>query len=169
MREASLVLNRLLQLLADDANLRGGRLSVAYRGEAEEIGRQLRASGVEDEGSAHPEHAAEEPRLEDDVVPRRGLAGVWGGVRGGVDGCPIVLREHECGEVDLVRELDEPLERRRPRIEGGRPGIDVRDVVEAARQRLDQLGLLAGRAEKDSRLFHRTGQPWRAVIMQCLT
>ena len=167
--EASLVLDRLLQLLADDANLRGGRLSVAYRGQAEEIGRQLRASGVEDEGSAHPEHAAEEPGLEDDVVPRRGLTGVGGGGRGRVDGRPVVLREDECGEVDLVRELDEPLERRRPGIEGGRPGIDVRAILEAARQRLDQLGLLAGRAEKDSRLFHRTGQFWLAVIIQCLT
>ncbi len=52
---------------------------VADAREAEEIGRQLRALGVEDEGPAHPENAAEETGLEDDVVPRRSLTGAGEG------------------------------------------------------------------------------------------
>src|SRR5262245_41413861 len=164
--EMSLVLDRLPQLLADHAGLRGCRLAIANGSQAEEIGRELRTVGVDDESSSHPEDAAEEPGLEDDVVPGGGLSGIGGWVRGRVDGGPIVLSEQESGEVDFMRELDEALQRRRPGIERGRPGIDVRDILEAPRQRLHQFRLLSGRAEKNARLVQpllhsRAGQSAR--------
>jgi hypothetical protein len=65
-----------------------------------------------------------------------------------------VLGEHERGEIDLLRELDEPVEGGPPRVERGRPGLDVSDVLEPARDRLEQFGLLPRRPEKDARLVH---------------
>ena len=53
----------------------------------------------------------------------------------------------EGGEIDFLGELDEPVEGRTPRVERGRPGLDVDDVLEAARDRLEQFGLLARRPE----------------------
>src|ERR687897_3076336 len=67
---------------------------------------------------------------------------------------PVVLGEHERGEIDLLGELDEPVEGRPPRVEGGRPGLDVGDVLEPPRDRLEQFGLLARRPEEDARLVH---------------
>ena len=60
-----------------------------------------------------------------------------------LDGRPVVLGEHERGEVHFVRQLDQALERRRPGVEGRRPGIDACDVLQASRQRLHQLRLLS--------------------------
>src|SRR4029453_18959312 len=77
---------------------------------------------------------------------------------------PVVLGEDERGEVDLTRELDEALDGRRAGIEGRRPGIDVRDVLEAARQRLEQLRLLARRAEKDARFVHPLSRTARLSV-----
>src|SRR4029453_7636613 len=48
------------------------------------------------------------------VVPRGRLAG-----RGRIRGGPVVRGEHECGEVALRGELDEPVEGRPPRVERG--------------------------------------------------
>src|SRR5205814_3001099 len=67
---------------------------------------------------------------------------------------PVVLGEHERGEIDLLGELDEPVEGGPPRVERGRPGLDVGDVLEPARDRLEQFGLLARRPEEDARLVH---------------
>jgi len=53
-----------------------------------------------------------------------------------------------------VGELDEPVERGTPWVERGQPGLDVGDVLESARYRLEQLGLLARRPEEDARLVH---------------
>ena len=70
----ALVLDGLPELLVDGpAPRQGSRLAVADAGQAEEVGRKLRAARVEDEGAAHPEGPAEQARLEDDVVARRGL------------------------------------------------------------------------------------------------
>jgi hypothetical protein len=98
---------------------------------------------MEDEGSAHAENAAEKTRLEDDIVARRRLTGFRGsGCRcGRIGRRPVVPGEYERGEVDFMRKLDQSLKRGRPGIEGCRPGFDVRDVVETACQRLQQLFL----------------------------
>src|SRR5205823_10916172 len=95
------------------------------------------------------ERAAEQPGLEHHVVARRRLAGL-GRIRRG----PVVLGEHERGEIDLLGELDEPVEGGPPRVERGRPGLDVGDLLEPARDRLEQFGLLARRPEEDARLVH---------------
>ena len=56
--------------------------------------------------------------------------------------------------VDFLRKLDEPGQRGRPRIEDRRPRIDMRDVFEAACQRLHQLLLRARRAKENARFIH---------------
>ena len=76
-----------------------------------------------------PSAPPEQPRLEHHVVARRRLAGL-GRIRHG----PVVLGEHERGEIDLLGEFDEPVfEGGPPRVERGRPGLDVGDVLEPAR------------------------------------
>jgi len=92
---------------------------------------------MEDERAADAEGAAEQPGLEHDIVARRGLTGLIC-----VRCRPVVLGEHEGREIDLARELDEPFQRPPPRVERGRPGLDVGDLLEPARNRLEQLGLL---------------------------
>ena len=67
---------------------------------------------------------------------------------------PVVLGEDERGEIDLLGELDEPVEGGPPRVERRRPGLDVGDVLEPARDRLEQFRLLARRPEEDARLVH---------------
>jgi hypothetical protein len=109
---------------------------------------------VEDVRALHPEHAAEEPGLEDDVVARRRLARRARGRRSGVRGGEVVLREHERGEVDLARELEQAVERVHARLERRRPGVDVGDLAEAALQRLHQLRLRSRRSQEDARLGH---------------
>jgi pimeloyl-ACP methyl ester carboxylesterase len=54
---------------------------------------------------------------EDHVVSRRGLAGARGIRHGWAVGRPVVPSEHERGEIDLLRELKEPIQCRGPRIE----------------------------------------------------
>src|SRR5207247_123422 len=136
--------------LVDRANLRwaGGRV-VADGGQPEQVARQLRTVRVEDERAPDAERAAEQPGLEHHVVARRRLAGL-GRIRRG----PVVLGEHERGEIDLLGELDEPVEGGPPRVERGRPGLDVGDVLEPARDPLEQFGLLARRPEEYARLVH---------------
>ena len=109
---------------------------------------------MEDEGSAHSEDSTEEAGFEDDVVSRRSLTGFRGSGCGRAGGRPVVPGEHERGEVDFMRELEEAVQRGGPGIEGRRPGLDVRDVFETAGQRLQQLLLLSRRAEEDARLVH---------------
>jgi hypothetical protein len=65
-----------------------------------------------------------------------------------------VLSENECGEIDLLGELDEPVEGRPARVERRRPGLDVDDILEPTRDRLEQFGLLARRPKEDARLVH---------------
>ena len=62
--------------------------------------------------------------------------------------------ENEGREVDLMRELEEPLQCGGPRIERSGPGFYPRDVFKTARQRLQQLLLLSRRAEEDARFVH---------------
>src|SRR5687767_5794070 len=78
-----------------------------------------------------------------------------------------------------MRQLDQAVQRGGPGIEGCRPGIHVRHVLETARQRLEQLRLLARRAKEDAMFVHacilslimvratprtwRRHQPWRWV------
>ena len=104
---------------------------------------------MEDERASDAERAAEQAGLEHHVVPRRGLAGLER-----IRGRPVVLGEHERSEVDLLGKLDEALEGRAPRVEGGHPRLDVGNLLEAARNRLEQFGLLARRPEEDARLIH---------------
>ena len=68
---------------------------------------------------------------------------------------PVVLGEDERGEIDLAGELDEPVEGRDTRVEDRRPRLDVGDVLEPPGERLEQLLLLPGRPEEDSRLHRR--------------
>ena len=139
---------RSFWLIARTSAGAGGRV-VAHGGQPEQVARQLRTVRVEDEGAPHAERAAEQPGLEHHVVTRRRLAGL-----GRIRRRPVVLGEHERGEIDLLGELDEPIERGPPRVERGRPGLDVDDVLEPARDRLEQFGLLARRPEEDARLVH---------------
>jgi len=64
---------------------------------------------VEDERAPDAERAAEQPGLEHHVVARRCLDGL-----GRIRRRPVVLGEHERSEIDLLAELDEPVERDRP-------------------------------------------------------
>ena len=123
---AALGLDRLAELLVDRANLRrsGGRV-VADGGQPEQVAWQLRTVRVEDEGAPDAERAAEQSCLEHHVVARRRLAGLGRCGHG-----PIVLGEHEGGEIDLLRELDEPVEGGPPRVERRRPQLDIGDVGE---------------------------------------
>jgi len=143
-RDAALVFDRLSQLLVDDLDLeRGHRFVVPDGGEAEEIGRELRAVRMNDEGSMHSERSTEQPGLEDDVVSRRSLARSFGSGRGRSGGRPVVASKDERGEIDFMRKLEEGVQRGGPRTEGRRPGIHVRHGFETARQRLQQLLLLS--------------------------
>ena len=81
-------------------------------------------------------------------------------------GGPVVLGEHERGEIDLVGELDEPVERGPPRVERGHPGLDVGHVFETARHGLQQLGLFARRPEEDARLVHARSGPSLASVLR---
>ena len=98
---------------------------------------------MEDEGSVDSEGSTEKASFEDDIVSRRSLTGSRGRRCGWAGGRPVVPSEHERGEIDLMRELKEPLQCGGPRIEGSGPGFYVRDVFETARQRLQQLLLLS--------------------------
>ena len=89
------------------------------------------------------------PGLEHHVVTRRRLAGL-GRIRRG----PVVLGEHERGEIDLLGEFDEPVERVPPWVERGHPGLNVGDVPERACDRLEQFCLFSRRSEEDTRLVH---------------
>src|SRR5205814_9236926 len=93
------------------------------------------------------ERASEQPGLEHHVVTRRRLAGL-----GRIRRRPVVLGEDERGEIDLLGELDEPIEGGPPRVERGRPGLELGDVLEPARDRLGQFRLLARRPEENPRL-----------------
>src|SRR5205823_5088886 len=147
---ATLGLDRLAELLVDRANLRrAARRVVADGGEPEQVARQLRTVRVEDERAPDAERTAEQPGLEHHVVARRRLAGV-----GCIRRRPVVLCEDERGKINLLGELDEPVKSGPPRVERGRPGFDVGDVLEPARDRLKQFGLLARRPEEDARLVH---------------
>ena len=115
---APLVLDRLPKLLIDDSHLgSGGRVAVAYARETEEIAWKLCAARMKDECSAHSEGCTEETGFEDHVVSRRRLAGCRVIGCGWAIGRPVVVREHERREIDLTRQLEEPLQCRGPRIE----------------------------------------------------
>src|SRR5262245_60972979 len=113
---------------------------------------------MKNERSVHSEGSTEEAGFEDNVVPWRSLAGFRGRRLGWSIARPIVLREHEGGKVNFLRELQETLECRGPGIEGRRPRFHVRDVFETTCQRLQQLRLLPRRAQEDARLVH--AWPW---------
>jgi hypothetical protein len=97
---------------------------------------------MEDEGSAHSEDSTEKAGFEDDIVSRRSLTDArlrrchW------AVGRPVVPREHECGEVDFMGQLEEPFQCGGPGIEGRRPRFYVCNVFETARQGQEKLLLL---------------------------
>src|SRR5207245_2824060 len=132
---AALVLDRFPKLLIDDSHLGSGRrLPVPYAREAKEIAGKLCATRMEDEGSAHSEDdRTNRPRRPRCLAEKRGQ--IRGIGCGWAVGRPVVI--------DLMHELDEPLQCGGPRIERGGPGFYVRDVFETARQRLQQLRLLS--------------------------
>src|SRR4029453_13778410 len=146
----ALGLDRLTELLNNRANLRRARCRVITdRGQPQEVAWQLRIVRVEDERAPDADRTAEQPGLENHVVAWRRLAGL-----GRTHCCPVVLGEHERGEIDLLGELAEPFEGGSPGVERGRPGLDVDDVLEPTRYRLEQFNLLARRPEEDARLFY---------------
>src|SRR5438067_12989515 len=98
---------------------------------------------MDDEGSPHSEGSTEKAGFEDDIVSRRSLDGSRGRGRRRAGGRPVVLSKYERGEVDFMRELQEAVQCRGPRMEGCRPRIYVCDGFEAACQRLQQLLLLS--------------------------
>src|SRR5215218_8164459 len=59
-----------------------------------------------------------------------------------------------------------------PGVERGRPGLDVGDVHEPARDRLEQFGLLARRSDEDARLVHArfmmTDRRTRYAVRRCV-
>ena len=61
-----------------------------------------------------------------------------------------------------MRELDQPIERRDARIEDRGPRFDIRDVSQPARDRLDELRLLARGAKEDAGL-HLSENIWTDV------
>ena len=95
---------------------------------------------MQDEGPAHAEPPPKRPASKTTLS----LGDAWPGVRVGSGAFAMSNRpgEDEGGEVDLMGELEEAAERGGPGMEGGRPGLDMGDVVEAARQRVQQLLLL---------------------------
>src|SRR5215472_1571211 len=97
---------------------------------------------MENKCSAQSEGATEETGFEDHVVSRRSLAGSRTIGFGCAISRPVVVREHERREIDLTRQLKEPLQRGGARIEGSGPRFYVRDIFETARERLHQLRVL---------------------------
>jgi hypothetical protein len=91
---------------------------------------------MEDEGSVHSEDSTEKASFEDDIVSRRSPTGSRGSGCAAAGGGPVVPSEHERGEVDFMRKLDEASECGGPWIEGCRSGIYVREVFETVCQRL---------------------------------
>jgi hypothetical protein len=87
---------------------------------------------MDDEGSAHSQDSTEKAGLEHHIVAGRSLPGSRARRCGGAGGRPVVASERERSEIDLMRELDEALERGGPRLEGCRPGIYVRDAFQTA-------------------------------------
>ena len=143
--------DRLAQRLVDLANdRRRGVGVVADRRETVQVGRQFRAARVQDVRPSNAQRAAEQARLEHHVVARGGLARV------GIGHCslrrPIVLGKDERGEIDLVGELHEAIERRHAGIEHRRPRLDLGDVLEPPGERLQELLLLGRRTQEDARL-----------------
>ena len=98
---------------------------------------------MEDERSPHSERSTEKTGFENHVVSRRSLDGCSGIGCGWAVGRPIVPSEYERREIDLMRELEEPLQCGGPRIERSCPGFYARDIFETSRQRLQQLLLLS--------------------------
>jgi hypothetical protein len=80
---------------------------------------------------------------EDGFRVERSLTGVGRGQCLRALSRPVVLSEHERREVDFACQFKEALQCGRPRIEGCHPGLDVRDVLQTARECLKQLGLLS--------------------------
>src|SRR5262245_66015953 len=97
--------------------------------------RKFRLLGMEYEGSVHFEGSAEKAGFKHDIVSRRRLTGFRFRRCAWARGRPVIPREHERGEIDFMRKLDEARERGGPRSEGRRPGIDMADILKAARQR----------------------------------
>ena len=98
---------------------------------------------MEDEGSAHAERTPEEAGFEDHVVSRGSLPGPRSRRSLRVVGRPVVLSEHECGEVDFMSKLEETLQCGGSWIEGRRPRVYVRDVLETTGQCQQQIRLLS--------------------------
>ena len=98
---------------------------------------------MEDEGPAHAEDSTEKAGFEDDIVPRRSLTGSRRSRWQRAVGRPVVLSEHECGEVDFTGQLEQAFQCRGSGIEGCRPRLYVRHVFETTCQRLQQLLLLS--------------------------
>ena len=94
---------------------------------------------MENEGPSHSEDSTEEAGFEDDIVSWRSLTRFRGRGRGGTGGRPVISCEHECGEIDFMRQFEEAFEGGGPGIEGCRPGLYLRHILETSCQRLQQL------------------------------
>ena len=129
------------------------RFAVAYAGQAEQIGRQLRAAGMEDEGSAHAEHAAEQAGFEDDIVPRRGLAGArLGGAAAGVvqSSWAKTKAAKSTSRVSSSRRSSVVVPGLKTVVQGSTCATSSRPRVSASQQ----LRLLSRRAQEYARLVH---------------
>jgi hypothetical protein len=87
---------------------------------------------MEDERPAHSKDSAEKAGLENHIVSWRSLSGCRRRRCRLAHTGPIVLSEHESGEVDFTRKLEEAPQGGCPRIEGRRPGFHMRDVFKTA-------------------------------------
>ena len=97
-------------------------------------------------------------------TPRCSMRGRTSPGLGGIRGGPVVLGEHERGEIDFPGELDEAVECGPPRIERRCPRLDVCDIREPTGDRLEQFGLLARRPEIRGLFMHPEGSPGVASV-----
>jgi len=86
---------------------------------------------------------AEKAGFEDHIVAWRSLRRFGRRRRRRAGARPVVPSEHNSGEVDFMRKLEEPFECGCPRIERYRPWFYVCDVFKTACQRLQQFLLLS--------------------------
>ena len=87
--------------------------------------------GMENKGPAHSQDAAEKTGFEHDIIPRRCLA-LLRLSRSRRAARPVVLCKDKGREIDFPGELEEAFQRRCPWVEGRGPGLDMREVFEAA-------------------------------------
>ena len=154
---ATLGLDRPAERLVDRANLRraGGRVGGPRVSPSRSLG-SFGTVRVEDERAPHAERRTARPRTPRCRAAKPGRSGTRPS-RSSRPGRTRARRSRLPGRV-----FDEPVQGRPPRVERGRPGLDVGDVLEPARDRLEQSGLLARRPEEDARGSFTRDSPFRS-------